>query len=74
MLYKERRVNIMHPDLIDREFLSATEVRHRIAKDKNWEELVPTSTIKMVNEIEGVDRIKNLYDLTKSHVTKEYHH
>jgi len=74
MLYKERGVEIIYPDLISREFLSATEVRNRIANDKNWEELVPTPTIKLINEIEGVDRIKNLYKLTKSHVTKEYHH
>jgi nicotinamide-nucleotide adenylyltransferase len=74
MLYKERGVKIMHPDLINREFLSATEVRHRIARNKNWEELVPTSTIKLINEIEGVDRIRNLYNLTKSNVTKEYQH
>jgi nicotinamide-nucleotide adenylyltransferase len=64
----------MHPDLINREFLSATEVRNRIASDKNWEELVPTSTIKLINEIDGVDRVRNLYNLTKAHVTKEYHH
>ena len=74
MLYKERRVEIIYPDLISREFLSATEVRHRIANDKNWEELVPTPTIKLINEINGIDRIKNLYNLTRSHVTKEDHY
>jgi nicotinamide-nucleotide adenylyltransferase len=74
MLYKERGIEIIHPDLVSREFLSATEVRHRIASDKNWEELVPTSTIKLINEIEGVERVKNLYDLTKSHITTKYYH
>jgi nicotinamide-nucleotide adenylyltransferase len=74
MLYKERGIEIIHPDLISREFLSATEVRHRIVSDKNWEELIPTSTIKLINEIDGVDRVKNLYNLTKSHATTEYHH
>lgn len=74
MLYKERGIEIIHPDLISREFLSATEVRHRIVSDKNWEELIPTSTTKLINEIDGVDRVKNLYNLTKSHATTEYHH
>ena len=74
MLYKEREIEIIHPGLINRECLSATEVRYRIASDKNWQELVPIPTIKLINEIDGVDRIKNLYNLTKSHVTKEYHH
>ncbi len=74
MLYKERGVEIIHPDLISREVMSATEVRHRIASDKNWQELVPTPTIKLINEIEGVDRVKNLYNLTKSRVTTGYDH
>ena len=40
MLFKERGIQIIHPELIDREILSATEVRYRIANDKNWKELV----------------------------------
>lgn len=74
MLYKERRIEIIHPDLINRECLSATEVRHRIASDQNWQELVPAPTIKLINEIDGVDRVKKLYNLSKSHVTSDYHH
>ena len=51
--------------------MSATEVGYRIASDKNWKSC---STIKLINEIEGVDRVKNLYNLTKSRVTTEYDH
>ena len=74
MLYKEREIEIIHPGLINRECLSATEVRYRIASDKNWQELVPKPTIKLINEIGGTDRIKELYNLSKSHATTEYRH
>ena len=42
---------------------SATEIRERILKDGNWEELVPKSVAKFIKEIGGVERLK---DLTKS--------
>jgi nicotinamide-nucleotide adenylyltransferase len=74
MLYKEREIEIIHPGLINRECLSATEVRYRIASGKNWQELVPIPTMKLINEIGGLDRIKELYNLSKSHATAEYHH
>ena len=40
MLFKERGIETIHPELISREKLSATEVRYRIANDKDWKELV----------------------------------
>jgi nicotinamide-nucleotide adenylyltransferase len=63
MLFKERQKEIIHPEIINREKLSATEVRHRIAKDRDWKELVSAETSKIIGEMNGVDRIKTLYGI-----------
>ncbi len=63
MLFKERGIEIIHPDLINREKLSATEVRYRIANDKNWKELVSIETAKIIEEINGIERIKTINNL-----------
>ena len=65
MLFVERRKDIIRPDMINRDIMSATEVRKRIAEDKDWQELVPLSTIKLIKEMNGEERIKKLYNLTK---------
>lgn len=66
MLFKERGIEVVQPQMISRECLSATEVRYRMAKDKNWQELVSVPTVKLIDEINGVDRIKKLYNMTYS--------
>jgi nicotinamide-nucleotide adenylyltransferase len=63
MLFKERGIEIIHPELINRENLSATEVRYRIANDKNWKELVSVETSKIIEEIKGVERIKAISNI-----------
>jgi nicotinamide-nucleotide adenylyltransferase len=63
MLFKERGIEIIHPELIDREKLSATEVRYRIANNKNWKELVAVDTAKIIEEINGIERIKTIINI-----------
>lgn len=46
-----------------REIYSATEIRERMLKDENWEDLVPKSVAEFIKEIGGVKRLK---DLTKT--------
>lgn len=65
MLFEERGKEIVRPNMINRDRMSATEVRKRIAEDKDWQDLVSLSTIKLINELNGVERIKKLYNLTK---------
>ncbi|MEM0058380.1 MAG: nicotinamide-nucleotide adenylyltransferase [Candidatus Bathyarchaeia archaeon] len=43
-----------------REVYSATEIRERMLRDENWEELVPESVAKFIREIDGVKRLKDL--------------
>jgi nicotinamide-nucleotide adenylyltransferase len=46
-----------------RKVYSATEIRERMLKGENWEELVPKSVAEFIKQIGGVERLK---DLTKS--------
>ena len=59
-LFKEEGYEVKNPPLYDRVHLSGSEVRRRILSDENWQELVADSTIDVMNEIEGVKRLKNL--------------
>ncbi|MBW2997321.1 nicotinamide-nucleotide adenylyltransferase [Candidatus Woesearchaeota archaeon] len=40
--------------------ISATDIRDKISKDEPWEDLVPTETLKVLKEINCVDRIKKI--------------
>lgn len=59
-LFKEEGFEVRQPPLYDRMHLSGTEVRNRILKDENWQELVPEATVDVIAEINGVERLKNL--------------
>ena len=59
-LFKEEGIEVKQPPLYDRMHLSGTEVRKRILNDSNWQELVPKATVDLLNEIDGVERLKNL--------------
>lgn len=71
MLFKERGIEIIHPPLINRENLSATEVRYRIANDKDWKDLVPVQTAKIIEEINGIERVKGIMNLDTDHRNKK---
>jgi nicotinamide-nucleotide adenylyltransferase len=59
-LFSEEGYEVRQPPLYDRLHLSGTEVRKRILNDENWKELVPNATAELINEINGIERIKNL--------------
>ena len=59
-LFGEERYEVRNPPLYDRLHLSGSEVRRRMLNDGNWQELVADSTIEVMKEIEGVERLKNL--------------
>jgi len=66
MLYDQRGMKIIRPEMINRENMSATEVRQRIAKDHDWQELLLNSTINLIESFKGVERIKKLYDMVRN--------
>lgn len=59
-LFKEEGYDVRQPPLYDRKILSGTEIRRRILEDDNWEKYVPKATVETINEINGIERIKNL--------------
>ena len=59
-LFAEEGYEVRQPPLYDRLHLSGTEVRKRIIEDDKWRELVPKATADVINEINGVERLKNL--------------
>ncbi|MDQ3840686.1 MAG: nicotinamide-nucleotide adenylyltransferase [Thermoproteota archaeon] len=61
ILFRERGIKLIEPTLYRRSLLSATEIRSRIAKGKNWENLVTPQTIKVIQEVDGISRIRTIY-------------
>ena len=59
-LFKEEGYEVKSPKLYNRRELSGTEIRKRILCDGDWKSLVPKATVKTINEINGVNRIKEL--------------
>ena len=58
MLFKKHKKKVVKVPMLKRKFLSATEIRKRIASGENWKELVPKQVAEMIMEIDGVNRIK----------------
>ena len=60
MLFEEKDYKVKGTALYDRKIYSSTEIRRRMLKNENWQELVPKAVEKMIGEIDGVKRIKEL--------------
>ena len=60
MLFRERRVKTIEAPLVDRTNMQATEIRSRIAMGGKWEILVPVAVVRVVKEINGVERVKTI--------------
>lgn len=61
LLFKERGIKVIQPTLYQRQQLSATEIRSRIASNGDWKKLVTPQTIKVIESIAGVQRIKTIF-------------
>jgi nicotinamide-nucleotide adenylyltransferase len=61
LLFKERGTKVLEPILHKRKELSATEIRLRMAKGGDWKKLVPLHTIRIIEDINGIARIKTIF-------------
>ncbi len=52
-----------------RDVYSSTEIRERMLIGKDWQSLVPKSVVAFVNEIDGVQRLRDLKKTDKVSVT-----
>ncbi len=59
-LFEKREMNVVPVVLKDREKFSGTNIRELIADDKNWQDLVPRGTKKVLDKIDAKERLKNL--------------
>jgi nicotinamide-nucleotide adenylyltransferase len=59
-LFEKRQISVIQVILKDRKKFSGTNVRQLIVNDKNWQDLVPQGTRKVLDKINAIDRLKNL--------------
>lgn len=59
-LFKEREYKVERIPFLQRGDYSATEIRKRILKGKNWDSLVPKSVAELLVKIHGIERIREL--------------
>jgi len=59
-LFTEAGFKIEPIQLINREVYLATEIRKRMSAHENWEELVPSSIVNFIKEIDGDVRLRDL--------------
>jgi len=62
-LFKEAGFDVRAPPPYDRAKFSGTEVRKRMLEGCDWKSLVPPAVAKVIEEIGGVERLK---DISKS--------
>lgn len=60
-LFQEADIPYVQPPLFNRTEYSGTEVRKRMLNNENWKTLVPKSVIKVLKEINGIQRIQKLH-------------
>ena len=59
-LFEKRKIDVILVVLKDREKFSGTNIRQLIVDDKNWQDLVPHGTRKVLDKLNAKGRIKNL--------------
>jgi nicotinamide-nucleotide adenylyltransferase len=60
-LFSEKGFKVIQPPLYSKENFSGREIRRRIKKGESWEECVPSEVVSVINKIDGVKRIKDLF-------------
>jgi len=59
-LFSEEGFPVRSPAMYARELHSGTEIRRRILKGEQWENLVPAPVSEIISEIGGVERIRQI--------------
>jgi nicotinamide-nucleotide adenylyltransferase len=59
-LFREAGYEVVELELHEPKRFSATEVRRRIREGEDWRELVPSEVAEVIDEINGLERIKDL--------------
>ena len=59
-LFKERGVKVTPVDLEDRGNYKGAGIRERMEKGKPWKHLVPKAVARIIEDIDGEDRLRNI--------------
>ncbi|KXA89043.1 hypothetical protein AKJ57_05920 [candidate division MSBL1 archaeon SCGC-AAA259A05] len=59
-LFKEKDFEVETPPMFNRGEYQGTEIRRRMLEDEEWSKLVPEAIQKVIEEIDGVKRLKDL--------------
>ncbi|HON81157.1 MAG TPA: nicotinamide-nucleotide adenylyltransferase [Methanoregulaceae archaeon] len=59
-LFSEAGVSVDSPAMYARNLHSGTEIRRRILKGEEWEQLVPPAVVRVIREIDGVERLRRI--------------
>ena len=60
-LFQEGGFDVKESPLYNRREYSGTEVRRRMVADKGWRELVPEAVATIIDQIDGIERMKALF-------------
>lgn len=60
-LCKEEGYEVRHPPLFKRDEYSGTEIRRRMVEGERWSHLVPEGTLEVIEEVGGVERLRDIY-------------
>ncbi|MDP9304757.1 MAG: nicotinamide-nucleotide adenylyltransferase, partial [Thermoproteota archaeon] len=56
----QRNIMVIEPKLVNRVHFSGTEIRRRMLKNIRWTQLVPEQTFRIIEKVNGVDRVKKI--------------
>lgn len=59
-LFLEHGIKVVTPPLYNRKEYSGTEIRRRMLEGEAWENLVPKAVAGVINEVDGVKRLRDL--------------
>jgi nicotinamide-nucleotide adenylyltransferase len=59
-LFSEKGYKVKTPKLYDRNKYSGTKIRDLMLTGGDWQSLVPPSVVKIIAEIDGINRLKDL--------------
>jgi len=59
-LFVESGHRVHSPELYERQTHSGTAIRRRMLSDEPWEHLVPQAVVRVIREIDGVERLRQI--------------
>ena len=61
-LFGEAGVDVRQSPMFRREEFEGAEVRERMADGEDWRELVPSTVVEIIEELDGVNRLREVTD------------